>query len=188
MARSKVNTNSRTRSTPRKIKALMTHEETQGVAGSPLCCWKVKVDLRESHGPQSPEGRSKPCCSQRNPDGEMARAEEPSSRASTRTSRSRKASPGPGQAQASLKSTSHRSRTPSAMPNTESRGDQKPQYLTTSQTRRIHRYACLSYDETVTGKEVRSVLILIILTTDLFRCCVTPCSENSVTIVFLLVH
>ena len=61
VAHSKVKTNPRTRSTPRKIKDVRTHEETQSVARSPCCCSRMKVNLRESHtGPQSPDGQPRP--------------------------------------------------------------------------------------------------------------------------------
>ena len=73
VARSKVKTNSRTRSIPRKIKAVMTHEETQGVAGSPSCCSKAKVNQNRT-GPQSLERQPEPCCLPRNPDREIARS------------------------------------------------------------------------------------------------------------------
>ena len=53
MARSKVKTNPRTRSTPRKIKEVMTHGETQEAAVAPSCCERVKVNQKLSR-PQSP--------------------------------------------------------------------------------------------------------------------------------------
>ena len=57
VARSKVKTNPRTRSTPRKIKEVMTHEETQKAAVSPSCCERVKVNQKLSWS-QSPVKRS----------------------------------------------------------------------------------------------------------------------------------
>ena len=111
VARSKVKTNLRTRSTPRKIKAVMTHEETQGVAGSPSCCEKVKVNQKHI-GPRSPVRQPEPRCLPPNPDGESSRSAESNSRAGTRTSRPRKASSGPARTHANTKSYSHHSRSP----------------------------------------------------------------------------
>ena len=118
VARSKVKTNPRTRSTPRKIKAVMTHEETQGVARSPSCCSKSRSTPERTRRPRSPEGRPKPRCPPQVPNGEIAQYKEPSSRAGTRTSRSRKTSARLGQAQAghraqaALKPNSHHSHSP----------------------------------------------------------------------------
>ena len=61
MARNKVKTNPQTRSNPRKVKDVMTHGETQGVARSPSCCRRMKVNLRESHiEPKGPVVQPRP--------------------------------------------------------------------------------------------------------------------------------
>ena len=91
VARSKVKTNPRTRSTPRKIKDVMIHEETQGVANSPSCCEKIKVNQKLS-GPRSPVKQPEPSCLPPDTGEESRRSAESSSRASTRTSRPGKTS------------------------------------------------------------------------------------------------
>ena len=93
VARSKVKTNPRTRSTPRKIKDVMTHGETQRAAVAPSCCERVKVNQKLSR-PQSPvktNTRDLPP----NTGGEIHKSAEASSRAGTRRSRQGKSSTGP---------------------------------------------------------------------------------------------
>ena len=121
MAHNKVVTNPRTRFTPRKVKDLMTHEETQGVARSPSCCRRLKVNLRESRlESKSPVAQPRPHHSPQITGKPQTHSERdpanPSSRAGTRTSRSRKTTTNQGPAQAeqrlqdTTKQSSHRSR------------------------------------------------------------------------------
>ena len=96
VARSKVKTNPRTRSTPRKVKEVMTHEETQKAAVSPSCCERVKVNQKLSR-PRSPVKQTDPSCLPPNTGEESRQSAESSSRASTRRSRQGKTSAGPAQ-------------------------------------------------------------------------------------------
>ena len=60
VARNKVVTNPRTRSTPRKVKDVMTHGETQNVARSTLCR-RMKTNLKEQYmAPKVPNRPSEP--------------------------------------------------------------------------------------------------------------------------------
>ena len=94
VARSKVKTNPRTRSTPRKIKEVMTHGETQKAAVAPSCCERVKVNQKLSR-PQSPVKQTNTRDLPPNTGGEIHKSAEAGSRAGTRRSRQGKSSTGP---------------------------------------------------------------------------------------------